>query len=173
MKVIAPIAVLLSCIAIFALLWVFKAEPKEIDTIESYPEVRVVLAEAGERRLTLHADGELRARTNTIISAEVRGKVISVSENFAAGGYFAPSDVLLEIDVTADEFRREALAFGIREIALTGDIGIAAVMLEGLHRDPADRIIVATALANDATLITADRRLLGWAGLLKRHDARL
>jgi len=79
----------------------------------------------------------------------------------------------LEIDVTADEFRREALAFGIREIALTGDIGIAAVMLEGLHRDPADRIIVATALANDATLITADRRLLGWAGLLKRHDARL
>jgi PIN domain nuclease of toxin-antitoxin system len=46
------------------------------------------------------------------------------------------------------------------------------VALAGLHSDPADRIIVATALAHDATLITADERLLAWRGPLKTHDAR-
>lgn len=39
-------------------------------------------------------------------------------------------------------------------------IAIRAVHLEGFpHHDPADRIIVATALGLNATLVTADRRL--------------
>ncbi|MCR4317979.1 MAG: efflux RND transporter periplasmic adaptor subunit [Planctomycetes bacterium] len=100
MKVAAPILVLLSCAGVFALLLIFKAEPKTVSTEESYPEVRVIVANAGESRLSIQADGELRARTNTLISAEVAGKVISVSENFAAGGYFAPNDALIEIDPT-------------------------------------------------------------------------
>ncbi len=70
------------------------------------------------------------------------------------------------------EFRRRVLAGGANEIPVTGAIGIAAVTLPDLHGDPADRIIVATALAHDATLLTADRQLLGWSGPLKRHDAR-
>ena len=69
-------------------------------------------------------------------------------------------------------FRRRVLAGGANEIPVTGAIGIAAVTLPDLHGDPADRIIVATALAHDATLLTADRQLLGWSGPLKRHDAR-
>ncbi len=70
------------------------------------------------------------------------------------------------------EFRRRVLAGGAYEIPVTGAIGIAAVTLPDLHGDPADRIIVATALAHDATLLTADRQLLDWAGPLKTHDAR-
>ena len=78
----------------------------------------------------------------------------------------------IEFDKTAVEFRLETMQLGVREIAVTGAIGIAAVTLPDLHGDPADRIIVATALAHDATLLTADRQLLGWSGPLKRHDAR-
>jgi PIN domain nuclease of toxin-antitoxin system len=79
----------------------------------------------------------------------------------------------LAIDYPAAEFRRRVLDAGVQEIAVTGGIGIAAVELDGLHADPADRIIVATALAHDATLVTADQRLLDWNGPLKTHDARL
>ena len=79
----------------------------------------------------------------------------------------------LKLDSTPTECYAGVLNSGFREMPFTADIGIAAVALEGLHRDPADRIIVATALKHDATLITADRRLLDWTGPLKRHDARL
>jgi PIN domain nuclease of toxin-antitoxin system len=72
---------------------------------------------------------------------------------------------------SAGELRRIVLDSGIHEAPLTGDIAILAGNLEGLHGDPADRFIVATAIARDATLITADQRLLGWRSKLKRHDA--
>jgi PIN domain nuclease of toxin-antitoxin system len=49
---------------------------------------------------------------------------------------------------------------------------MGAVELEGLHSDPIDRIIVATAVAHDAVLLTADRAILQWSGGLRRQDAR-
>lgn len=78
----------------------------------------------------------------------------------------------LNLGRPANAFRQFVLDQGIREIPLTGAIGIAAVELPDLHADPADRIIVATALAYDATLITADERILNWNGPLETHDAR-
>lgn len=47
-----------------------------------------------------------------------------------------------------------------------------AAELQDLHLDPIDRIIVATALVEDAVLLTADRPLLAWPGRLRRQDAR-
>jgi PIN domain nuclease of toxin-antitoxin system len=45
-------------------------------------------------------------------------------------------------------------------------IAIRAVRLEGFpHRDPADRLIVATALERNARLVTADARLRGYGVL--------
>lgn len=65
----------------------------------------------------------------------------------------------------------ELIATGVRELPLTGDIAILAAELEGLNGDPADRIIAATAIAHDATLVTADEKLLQWRHRLKRQDA--
>ena len=73
---------------------------------------------------------------------------------------------------SAGEQRAKLLAGGIRELPLTGEIAILAAELEGLNGDPADRIIAATALAYDATLMTADDNLLRWRHRLKRHDAK-
>jgi PIN domain nuclease of toxin-antitoxin system len=59
---------------------------------------------------------------------------------------------------------------GVRELPITGDIAILAAGLD-LHGDPADRFIVATAIAHEATLITADRTLLRWRHKLSRQNA--
>lgn len=59
---------------------------------------------------------------------------------------------------------------GINELPLTGDIAILSVQLD-LHGDPVDRIIAATAIAHDATLMTADEILLSWRFKIKRIDA--
>lgn len=71
------------------------------------------------------------------------------------------------------EWRLLALDKGTREVALDGAVAAAAVSLGLPYKDPADRFIVATALARDALLVTADERILAWSGPLRRQDARL
>lgn len=79
----------------------------------------------------------------------------------------------VELAKPLEQWRHDLLTSGLVECPVVGEIGIAAVQLQGLHDDPADRIILATAVHHRATLVTADQRLLAWPGALDRHDARL
>ena len=74
---------------------------------------------------------------------------------------------------SAGEQRGKILAAGILELPVTGEICIIAGELEGLHGDPADRFIAATAVVHDATLVTADDRLLRWRHRVRRHNAEM
>jgi PIN domain nuclease of toxin-antitoxin system len=78
----------------------------------------------------------------------------------------------LRLDVTPAAMRRRSLEQGIHEVELSGSIAIAAAQLHALHGDPAGQMIIATALAIGAEMLTADDRILGWSGSLKLHDAR-
>ena len=76
----------------------------------------------------------------------------------------------IRLTVEPGPWRRELLEQGVHEIPVDGRIGIRAVGLERFHADPADRLIVATALEGHR-LMTADERILGWNGRLNRFDA--
>jgi len=78
----------------------------------------------------------------------------------------------LEMHRRPAELRADLLDTGVIELALTGDIALLAVDLKTLHGDPADRFIIATAIMHDATLVTADARLLRWRGRVKRQNAQ-
>ncbi len=78
----------------------------------------------------------------------------------------------LVIQPSVEQWRLRVLSLGVKEIPLTGDMAIEAAHVPDLHGDPADRIIVATAVATGATVVTADDRILRWSGALERHDAR-
>ena len=72
-----------------------------------------------------------------------------------------------------NEFRVAIGKMGVVEIPVTTEIAILSQELDsGFPADPADRIIVATAIAQEALLVTADAAILGWPGELQRHDAR-
>jgi PIN domain nuclease of toxin-antitoxin system len=71
------------------------------------------------------------------------------------------------------ELREQLLKQRMVELPLTGEIAIVAGELDGLHGDPADRFIAATAIVHDATLVTADERLLRWRHPLRRQNAEL
>jgi PIN domain nuclease of toxin-antitoxin system len=71
-------------------------------------------------------------------------------------------------DVAA--WRDTLLRDGLVEIPVDGAIGIRSNELADFHADPADRLIVATALSGHR-LVTADRRILDWPGNLDRLDA--
>ncbi len=70
-------------------------------------------------------------------------------------------------------WRASILRLGVREVAIDGMIGISANELQNIHDDPADRLILATALALGASLATSDARLLAWKGPLVCIDARV
>ena len=68
-------------------------------------------------------------------------------------------------------WRREQLEQGLVEVPVDGEIGVRANSLTDFHGDPANRIIVATAL-DGHRLLTGDQRILSWGGDLDRLDAR-
>jgi PIN domain nuclease of toxin-antitoxin system len=79
----------------------------------------------------------------------------------------------LQLKLPVARWRRDFVDQGLVEIPVTGAIGIAAAGLEDFHTDPADRLIVATVQKLDATLLTADEKILAWPGRLDRRDARI
>ena len=62
------------------------------------PPVEVVVAEAVDYPVVVRSQGEVLPRRETVIAAEVTGRVISVSERFEVGEDFKEGEVLLEID---------------------------------------------------------------------------
>lgn len=52
-------------------------------------------------------------------------------------------------------------AVPLHEAPVTSDVALATAGIELPHRDPADRLLLATAKVFGLTLVTADRRLLG------------
>ena len=79
----------------------------------------------------------------------------------------------LKLYIDVSEWRGDLLASGVRELPMNGEVGIRAAGLDGLHRNPADRILVATAQIFRASRATADRRLLGWQSDPPRINARV
>lgn len=70
----------------------------------------------------------------------------------------------LELPCAADEWFEAALEpTGIDLLPLTADISFKAVNLSPIHKDPFDRMIIATALSYKARLASVDR-------LFSRYD---
>ena len=76
----------------------------------------------------------------------------------------------LTLDISAMEWRQNLLDAGFIEIPVDGAIAARSVALTDFHDDPADRIIIATAL-DGHQLITGDRDILNWPGRLNRFPA--
>ena len=76
----------------------------------------------------------------------------------------------LELLVDAGAWRMGILDEGLVEMAVDGETALRAGFLRDLHGDPADHLIVATALTGHQ-LVTADQRILEWSGQLNKLDA--
>lgn len=77
----------------------------------------------------------------------------------------------ITLPLPASLWREDWLKAGLIEVPLDGRIALLATELADLHRDPADRFILATAIERNTSLMTADRALLAWPGKLSRVAA--
>ncbi len=60
--------------------------------------VETVTAQVESLNFSVISQGTVRPRTETVLAAEVPGKIVDVSPNFIAGGFFRQDEVLLRID---------------------------------------------------------------------------
>jgi PIN domain nuclease of toxin-antitoxin system len=77
--------------------------------------------------------------------------------------------LMLRLPVREWVARNEALS-GLHFLPVDTAIGLRAVELTGLHADPADRMIVASAQQLGAVLITRDERLRAYGGIQTAWD---
>lgn len=108
---------------------------------------------------------------------------VACESAFAAGdllvstiSYYEIADLVrkkrLERAVDVDQWRQRLLRTGVVEIPVSGAVAVSAAHLEDFHKDPWDRMIVATALAETSAVVTGDEEILDWGGALQRIDAR-
>ena len=64
----------------------------------------------------------------------------------------------------ASAVRRTLIAYGHRELTLTGLQAASLGALPMLHRDPFDRMLIAQALSEGLTLLTADKTVAKYPG---------
>ncbi|MGK2927873.1 MAG: efflux RND transporter periplasmic adaptor subunit [Lysobacterales bacterium] len=72
--------------------------PDRKDTTAQAVLVETIPAELSSLNFTVHSQGPVEPRTQTTLVSEVAGQIVSVSENFIAGGFFREGEVLLQID---------------------------------------------------------------------------
>ncbi|HEY1797790.1 MAG TPA: type II toxin-antitoxin system VapC family toxin [Stellaceae bacterium] len=69
--------------------------------------------------------------------------------------------------LSPEEILAAALEIGFVELPVTAVIAARVARLPLIHRDPFDRLLVAQAMAEPATLYTADRRLTSYSELVR------
>lgn len=103
------------------------------------------------------------ARRLIEVAVDADGLVISPISIWEVGMLAAKGRITIQPDCLT--WVNEALAkTGVRLLPLSVQVAVGSSFLpEGFHGDPADRIIVATAIAGSATLVTRDAQILAYA----------
>ena len=73
-------------------------EKKEATIVDILVDVMPLTV--GTTSLTVESQGTVRPRTETILSAEIAGSIVSISPTFIPGGLFEKNEVLMRIDPT-------------------------------------------------------------------------
>jgi len=100
LKFVLPVALILGSIVLVAALIAYQKSQRADRKPEAEQALLVdtVIAQVSSLNFTVDSQGTVRPRTETTLVTEVSGKVVSVSPDFVAGGFFRKGDVLLEID---------------------------------------------------------------------------
>ncbi len=92
--------ILISAFALMAVLSQFKPEPPKRESENLDLLVETLTLELSTESFRIHSQGTVRPRTQTVLSAEVSGSIVSISPKFIAGGAFEKGEILMRIDPT-------------------------------------------------------------------------
>lgn len=176
-------ALLITSIFVFAILASFglsqmKPPPETTDIPDVAPLVDVMTLEAFETSFRIDSQGTVRPRTETTLSAEISGAIVSISQKFVAGGVFHKGEELLRIDPTnyATAVDRAVAMLAQRQIEFDGAEKLRS---QGYRAEAEYASAVAALAAAQADLVNAERNLertiisLPYDGMVRTKEADL
>ncbi|QKK03513.1 MAG: efflux RND transporter periplasmic adaptor subunit [Pseudomonadota bacterium] len=98
LRILLPPALIVVSIAVVMVLAMNRPTPPERESEKTAMPVDTIVPEPAGAHFTVQAQGSVQPRTETSLVSEVSGKVIAISEDFVAGGFFRAGEVLVEID---------------------------------------------------------------------------
>ena len=99
-RILVGVLILALAVIIAFVMTSMKSEPPKKERVDLDPLVDVIVLEEMTTSFEIHSQGTVRPRTETVLSAEVSGTIVSISPKFVAGGVFRSGEVLLRIDPT-------------------------------------------------------------------------
>jgi len=175
-RILLIVSILMVPIAIAAVLWQMKPPPqtRDIDDIDLL--VDVMPLEKTTATFTVATQGTVRPRTETVLSAEVSGSIVSISPKFVAGGVFAANEVLMRVDPVNYEVALAQAEALVNERQIEFD-GAEKLKSQG-YRAESEYAAAAAALASaTAELVRAQRNLartyirLPYDGMVRAKEA--
>ena len=106
---------------------------------------------AAARRLILDSDNSLCFSVASLLE-------IAIKHNLARAGF----------DFDPRSLRRLLLDNGYEELPISGEHAVAIDGLLPIHKDPFDRLLIAQAMVEGVTLLTADERMAEYPGPIRR-----
>ncbi len=124
-RFILPVSLIgLAIVAVVAMSIIASGKrPPRQDTGQAAVLVEAIPAQARSLNFVVESQGPVRPRTETTLVSEVAGRVVSVSPDFVAGGFFRKGEVLLEIDPSdyATAVKRAEAALASRKAQLSDE----------------------------------------------------
>ncbi len=95
---LVPPAIIIVAVGLLALLSIMRPQPPQRQTERPPVLVDVIEVQAEDVNFLVAGQGNVEAKHATMMMSQVSGKVIELSPNFVAGGFFKAGEVLVKID---------------------------------------------------------------------------
>lgn len=158
-NLVAALAIIGASVALsVVMIAVFKKPPPKKERLEVDMLVEVLELQPMTMSFSVRSQGTVRPRTETVLSAEVSGTIVSISPKFIAGGVFDKGEVLMRIDPTNYTVALEQAQALVKQRQIEYD-GAAKLRQSG-YRAEAELASAAAALATaQAERVRANRDL--------------
>ena len=150
--------IIVGAIALSVGLSQFKPEPTKKDDEKLDLLVELLPLELTTQTFQIRSQGTVRPRTQTVLSAEVSGSIVSISPKFVAGGVFQSGEELMRIDPTNYTVAVDKTEALVKQRQIEYD-GSKKLRSQG-YRAESEFASAAAALASaQAELVSAQRNL--------------
>lgn len=156
----------------------FKPPPETKDNQDVAPLVEVMPLAAAPASFKIASQGTVRPRTETVLSAEVSGVIVSISPKFIAGGVFVAGEDLLAIDPTNYAVAVDQAKAALTQRQIEHD-GALKLRTQGYRAESEYASAAAALAAAQADLVKAERNLertrisLPYDGMVRHKEADL
>ena len=170
--------ILLLAIAGAAMMMSLREQPPKKEQVTITPLVATSTLEYMTANFEIRTQGTVRPRTETVLSAEVSGTIISISPKFVAGGVFEKNETLMRIDPTNYSVAVDQAEALVAQREIEHD-GARKLRSQGYRAESEYASAVASLVSARAELVRAKRNFertyiqLPYAGIVRAKETDL